>query len=289
MKTCVSSYSFSNYMRLNGKNQKDIIKIAKDIGFDAIEFTDLNAPEGLSENDFAEEIREECEKYSLPVTNYTIGSDFIKCGDALESEIARVIKKADTAKILGASGMRHDATSGFNGAERTYKTFNQALPVLAYAYKCVTDYAQKIGLVTMIENHGTFCQESERVERLIGEVGSENFGWLVDVGNFLCADDNPAAAVGRAAPFAKHVHVKDFHIKSGSEFDPGRGFFTTRGGTYLRGAILGQGNVPVLQCLRTLKRNGYDGYVSIEFEGIEDNIPALETGLENLNKMLAAL
>ena len=120
-------------------------------------------------------------------------------------------------------------------------------------------------------------------------VNNPNFGWLVDIGNFLCADENPVSAVGKAASHAKHVHVKDFHVKSGSEFDPGRDFFTSRGGNYLRGAILGQGNVPVYQCLKIIGSSGYDGYVSIEFEGIEDNIPAIETGLENLKKMLAAL
>ena len=163
------------------------------------------------------------------------------------------------------------------------------LPILVKGCKAVTEYAKTIGIETMVENHGQFCQESARVERLMGGVNDKNFGWLVDIGNFLCADDDPAKAAGIAAPFAKHVHVKDFHVKSGNEFDPGRGFFTTRGGTYLRGAILGQGNVPVYQCLKTIKRSGYDGYVSIEFEGIEDNLPALETGLENLKKIIKCL
>lgn len=44
------------------------------------------------------------------------------------------------------------------------------------------------------------------------------------MGNFACADDPSDKAVGRVAKYAKHVHAKDFHIKSGSEPDPGRGF-----------------------------------------------------------------
>ena len=46
----------------------------------------------------------------------------------------------------------------------------------------------------------------------------------------------------------------------------------------------GHGCVPVTQCLRTLKRNGYDGFVSIEFEGCEDNEWAIQTGLDNLRR-----
>ena len=42
---------------------------------------------------------------------------------------------------------------------------------------------------------------------------SPNYGWLVDMGNFLCADDLPVHAVPIAAPYAFHVHVKDFLYK----------------------------------------------------------------------------
>ena len=40
---------------------------------------------------------------------------------------------------------------------------------------------------TMIENHGYFCQDSDRVERIITGVSHKNFGALIDIGNFLCA------------------------------------------------------------------------------------------------------
>ncbi len=288
MKTCVSSYSFSNYMKKTGSTQKDIIKLAADIGFEAIEFTDLNVPEKLSESEYAEILREESEKCGIPIVNYTIWADLLNCDD-IEEEIQRICKKADVAKILGVSGMRHDSTVGYKDERKKYNSFDTVLPILVKGCKAVTDYAKSIGIETMIENHGQFSQESARVEKIVGGVNDPNFGWLVDIGNFLCADDEPCKAVGAAVNFAKHIHVKDFHIKSGSEFNPGKGFFVTRGGTYLRGAILGQGNVPVYQCLRTIKESGYDGYVSIEFEGIEDNIPALETGLENLKNMIEAL
>ncbi len=285
MKTCVSSYSFASYTHQQQKTQRDLIALAKSMGFDAIEFTDLCSPDGMTDAQYAEVLREESEKHGLPIVNYTIGADFLNCGD-VQREIARVCGQAEIAKTLGASGMRHDATVGYRDARRTHTSFDAALPALVAACKAVTAFAETCGVQTMIENHGTFCQESARVERVIGGVNDPNFGWLVDVGNFLCADEDPASAVGRAAPFAKHVHVKDFHVKSGDGFDPGRGFFRSRGGAYLRGAVLGQGNVPVVQCLRTLAAQGYDGYVSIEFEGVEDNLPALETGLENLRRML---
>ena len=87
----------------------------------------------------------------------------------------------------------------------------------------------------MVENHGQFCQIPAGVEQLVNTVAHPNFGLLVDVGNFLCADEDPVTAVGRGAPYAFHVHIKDFLYKSGQEDDPGEGFFSTRSGAFLRG------------------------------------------------------
>lgn len=44
-------------------------------------------------------------------------------------------------------------------------------------------------------------------------------------------------------------------------------------------------NVP--ECLKTLRAVGYDGWLSVEFEGIEDCITSLEADLKNLKEMLA--
>ena len=36
------------------------------------------------------------------------------------------------------------------------------------------------------------------------------------------------------------------------------------------------------QCVRILKEAGYDKYVSVEFEGMEENIPALKAAFNYL-------
>ena len=76
------------------------------------------------------------------------------------------------------------------------------------------------------------------------------------MGNFMCADENPALAVARVAPYTRYVHAKDFIWRSYNDADPGEGAFQTRGGNYLRGTIVGHGNVPVKQCLHILKPPG---------------------------------
>ena len=36
--------------------------------------------------------------------------------------------------------------------------------------------------------------------------------------------------------------------------------------------------IPAAQCIRMFKKAGYEGYLSLEFEGMEDNITALKAG-----------
>lgn len=283
MKFSVSSYSFQRLLNSGKYTQLDLIGVAKEMGFDGIEFIDLMPTDGMSDLEYAAVLRDAAEKAGIEIVAYTIGADFL--GEkGWEAEAQRLFGQVDVAEALGAKLMRHDATGGFKGEDAKYKSFDSALPILANGCRMVTEYAVQKGIATMVENHGYFCQDSVRVEKLVNEVANPNFGLLVDMGNFMCADDEPAKAVGTVAKYAKHVHAKDFHKKSGNGPDPGDGFFRTRGGDYLRGAVVGHGDVPVYQCVQTLKRSGYNGYVTIEFEGVEDNEWAIKTGLENLKK-----
>ena len=50
-----------------------------------------------------------------------------------------------------------------------------------------------------------------------------------------------------------------------------------------------KGIIPALQCLRIIKNSGYDGYISLEFEGMEDTLMSIEIGLENMNRYIAQL
>ena len=85
------------------------------------------------------------------------------------------------------------------------------------------------------------------------------------------------------------MHAKDNFIKSGMDYNPGRGWHLTRSGYYRRSAIIGHGVVPTFQILQALKSQGYDGWVSIEYSGIEENLMAIEIGSENLKRMMKDL
>lgn len=290
MKVSVSTYSFSPMLQAGTITQFGIIEKAKEMGFDAVEFVDIIPHDGSSVEEYAKKLNAECKRLGMAISNYTVGADFLTGSDGnLDAEIARVKKQIDIAVILGATSVRHDATGGYKAGERGFRGFNDALPIIAKGCREVTEYAKTKGVKTMVENHGLFSQDSERVERLVNTVANDNFGWLCDMGNFLCADENPVTAIGRGAPYAFYLHAKDFHVKDGMKPNPGAGFFQSRGGNFLRGAIVGHGDVPVKQCLSIMKNNGYDGYVAIEFEGMENTLLGISIGLANLKRFISEI
>lgn len=281
MKICVSSYSFSALVREKViTSQAEIADYLVSIGADGLEivFGELFEVPSVEE---AVKIRKLFESKGLAIPSCCLGSDLLN--NDLDTEIERIKRHVDFAAALGAEVMRHDAAWGYKGKKYGIG-YQNALPRLADACRQITEYAMTKGVVTATENHGFFFQDSERVMALINAVNHENFGALVDIGNFLCADEEPPMAVGNLAPYARMVHAKDFFVKSGNATDPGAGWFRSRGGNYLRGAIIGHGDAKAAQSLGILKRAGYDGWISIEFEGMEDPRKGIAMGMDNVKR-----
>ncbi len=286
MKFSVSLYSFYSAIQAGELTPVQCIAKAKELGFDAVEavdFVNFQCPEEQMPVE-AQSLKAEADKLGLEFSSLAVAADLLNgSGGDTAKEIQRVKKYVDLAVLLGAPRMRHDITKGTEPAQ----SYDSLLPRLADAVREITQYAAEKGVLTMTENHGFFSQDSERVEKLYTAVGHPNFKLLCDIGNFLCADEDPALAVARVAPYTAYVHAKDFIRKSFYEEDPGEGAFQTRAGNYLRGSIIGQGNVPVKQCLRTLKAAGFDGTIAIEFEGLEPPVEAVRIGLANLKRYWA--
>ena len=195
----------------------------------------------------------------------------------------RVKHHIDTAHALGAPLLRHDVCRALP-TDRPY-TYKDAINEMVPRIREITEYARGYGIRTCTENHGHVFQAPERVRELILAVANDNYGWLCDIGNFLCVDADPIKGATIAAPHAFHVHAKDFLYRSG-EFERPKGFFGTLGGNHLRGTVVGHGDVPVRECISIIKDSGYDGYVSIEFEGLEDSVTAISYGYDYLKRLI---
>lgn len=290
MKIAVSSYSYQQYIRAGKMTQLDVVEKAAEMGFEGIDFTDLTPFSNATQRDqlaYAEQIRRAAERVGIQVVAYTVGANLYR-GSAEEDnkEVERLKGQLEVAAALGAGIMRHDVCYSEKVGDRTVG-FCRMLPVIAENARKVTEYAQTLGIRTCSENHGYVAQDSDRMEKLFGTVGHENYGLLIDIGNFACVDEDPVRAVSRLAPYAIHVHAKDFYIHPFAERpDGGNGFFASRGCNYLAGVAIGEGNIPVAQCIAVLKRAKYDAFLTIEYEGKEDCIAGISRGLQNLREYL---
>ena len=284
MKIAVSAYSFSRDISAGKITLAACIGKAKEMGFSGIEFIDL--PGNLEERKaLAQELRKEADRLGMKIVAYTVGANLYTGSEATDAaEVARIKEQVDIAEILGADLLRHDVCYSVGGEGG--RSFDLMLPTIAANAREITAYAQTKGIKTCTENHGYVAQDSARVERLFNSVNHENYGLLVDIGNFVCADEDSAHAVSVVAPYAIHVHAKDMLVRS----TPNASISAmTRGGNYFCGTAVGEGDVDVRKCLKILKRAGYDGWYSIEFEGHGDCVDGIQRGFNNLKLYLEEL
>lgn len=240
------------------------------------------------EPDMAEAMRETAAQTGLEISSYTIGANFLQpTREAFDAEIERLLGEVDMAVRLGTRRMRHDVASR-PLAEATLEQLAEDLPCLVEACRTIADYAARFGITTSLENHGFHLQHSERVQWLVRAVDRPNFRQTLDVGNFWCVDEDPLAAVRRSLPNVSIIHLKDFYRRSPFAC-PGEGWFQTAGGYYLRGAIVGQGDLDLPGILRAVQESGYDGIFSIEFEGWEECRQGARLGMENARRLWDAI
>ncbi len=283
MKVAVSSYSFGDYLAKDKMGIKGCMEWAKEQGFEGFELVQHNLERyDVDLNDIAE-----CsKKLDLPIVAYLVYKNFLMDGGRhFDKVVDSAIADVDKAAFVGSPMFRHDVVDGVPRREMG-KSFDEIFNMLADGTRRITEYAASLGIRTSIENHGHFLNEAAIVERFINTVNHENFGVMLDMGNFLNVDEDPAYCVGKLARYATHAHGKDYHFKKGGVNDPGEGWHKTRGGNYLRGAILGHGDVNVPRALTTLKMHGYDGWISVEFEGIEENLKGIRISRDNIFRYL---
>ncbi len=282
MKLSVSEYSYSR-VKIEGFNHFDMFEHAKKNGYDGVELFPGARWKDYSAMDSAKIFKDKCAEMGLEIFNLPGGLNMLEAD--METQVNNGKWTVDYAVACGAPSIRLDTMRGDFGVCGA-GGLKAAIARIAEGMRQVADYAAEKGVNVLVENHGQIMQDSMVVEELINTVARNNYGALVDIGNFLCADEDPAVAVGRLAKYAKHVHMKDFHVKNGNEyFVPASGWFGTRSGNYLRGSMLGHGNVPIVQCIRTLLTKGYKGAFSLEFEGMEDPLFAIEEASRVFNNV----
>jgi sugar phosphate isomerase/epimerase len=280
MTLAVSTYSLWRWRRENNKSLEHALEQIKSFGVQAVEF----APIGPEADDLlhrAPSIRKCCDRLGLRVCSVCVGAEMLVPPRQQKKVVDKLKGDVEVTQILGAPTMRHDVTRG-EGANSFAATLKSVVP----AIRQVADYAAAKYIKTSLENHGFYMQASKRVEQLIKAVDHENFGLTIDLGNFLCVNEDPTDATKRLAKYVIMAHAKDFHVKPKKQMPP-TGWFATPTPICLRGAIAGHGVLDLPAQHKLLKKAGYNGCLSLEFEGMEEPIQAIALGLDYLRKVLA--
>ncbi len=293
----ISSYSLDRDIAQGRMTLLDVIDWAAKQGAECMElvpfgFRFMDKETGALDDAFIRQTIAKAKDAGVKLVNYSVLADLCVDDDrAFEREIARIQHEVDVAAALGIPRMRHDISAfrrplGENGIDH----FDRLLPRMIDGAARITGYAKKLGVMTLIENHGFFVNGCDRVERVLNGVGDDNYQLLLDTGNIACMDEDPEVAALRLASRAKMVHLKDFYIRrrdpgDATQFDCAGSWFRSLAGRYLRGAILAQGDLDVPAMLGALKRAGYDGPIAIEFEGLEDGPYATAVSLKNARRI----
>jgi len=226
-------------------------------------------------------VKERLAALGLKTACYAACNNFVS-GDAgeRESQLRDVTESVDAAAELGASVVR--VFSGDLPRDASL-SFEQGMAYVVEGLRASARYAETKGIVLCLENHGLFAGKSEQVRQVLREVGSPALKSTFDTGNFLLVDQSPTEALEELIDDVGHVHVKDL-ARVGA--DVSAGVLSSLGGRRYQGKIAGQGEVDLASLVRTLRGSGYDGWYTVEFEGVEEQRYGSERALNYVSELL---
>lgn len=200
-----------------------------------------------------------------------------------KEEVERLKGFIEMAATMGAKMFHHTLVPSLKHNSVQMPLFKQIIPQVISACEELCDYAAQYNITCVYEDQGFVINGTRAYEEFYLNLNRVNKGVVVDFGNILFVGEKPQDFTGHFAPLVTHVHVKDYLIKPGSGQFPGEGWYLNANGDYLRGTIIGHGTIDFVQTIKILLRAGYNGYYSIEFDGVEPPEDAIINGLANLH------
>lgn len=293
MKIAVSMWSYFQLWRKGGFGVADFIREAKRGGADGVELLDFfyNDPDADRVDSFApaylEERRQPIQRAlaetGLPVPIFSVANNFARLDPAVrQAEVGKIAFGVDEALLYGAGVVRV-----FAGDVNDEVDFEHSRQFIVEGLAEASIYAHKRGIRLALENHGTLAGRGEQVCALIADVraraGNDGLGANPDTGNFLVVDQRSDEAIRQVAGLANMVHFKDFAVGAP---DPAHAGYRSTSGRSLIGTAVGEGSVDLAACVQALKDAGFDGWLSVEYEGEEDPRTAVPRSIENARKYL---
>ncbi|KPJ59278.1 MAG: hypothetical protein AMS15_07070 [Planctomycetes bacterium DG_23] len=189
------------------------------------------------EREYLDEVKKTLEEFGVKVANMPMMVGNISSEDALqwEYDIAEISKWFAAARHIGSFAIRVN-TRGKDTEEETVRR-------VIDGYRALLPAAHRTGVHLLLENHGGVSKDPDIIARIMTEIDDEFFGTCPDLGNF--PDEIRYEALAKICPFMQMAHIKTY------EFDEA-GNETT---------------IDVDRAFEIFRDAGYDGVVSIEYEG----------------------
>lgn len=255
----------------------DFPRIAKEsFGINAVEYVNSFFFDKAQDSSYLKEMKTRADDLgvsSLLIMCDNEGSlgdpDDLKRQEAVENHY----KWHEAAKYLGCHSIRVNAylTESLHGLEtgdysKTGSYKNQ-IGLAADGLRKLTEYGDKLGINTIVENHGGLSSDGKWLSSVMEAVDHPRCGTLPDFGNFRIEGErwyDRYDGMEELMPFAKAVSAKSHDFDSnGNEI-----------------------NTDFYRMMDIVMESGYEGYVGIEYEGSTmdemSGIKATKTLLEKI-------
>ena len=240
------------------------------IGFQGVEVLEEHV-EGLKPG-YLSSVKRRAFELGLDIYAVAIHNNFVHpSARERDREVEKVSKWIGVAAKLGAKAIRVNS-----GRWRTVKSFDELMerkglepPIEGYteedAFNWVIESlrrlvpkAEEYGVILALENHWGLTRNAEGVLKILKGVNSDWVGALMDTGNFLGDIYGQLEAI---APHTVMVHTK----------------------TYFGGGEWYTLKIDYDRVFNILRRVGFKGWVSLEYEGREDPRRGVERSLKLLS------
>lgn len=238
-----------------GYDLEGFARRASEIGYQSCELQINDIWDGQSRDGekTAEQTRKLLEKYGMKASAVAAGNDFLQLDPTeLAAQIERYRYVCQIIPAVGTDIVRTDGGWNRKGDVPQERWDGMMLE----SFKKCLDFLEQYNVRIALDNHGLSTNDGDWQLSLIQRLGSKRFGVNLDTMNYRWFG-HEIAKIDRfyeiLAPHVFHTHMKD---GTGSRQN-------------YKGAALGAGEIHLDHAVQCLKRAGYDGAWTAEYEGPE--------------------
>lgn len=246
------------------RSYREMVDYAAKHGISQLEtlnILDLSTPD----MEVARELKAYADSKGIAFPCVSVGLSLVD--DDRESAIETVKRYADIAKILGSPYLHHTIALNFSDPQKIADNFETYYTRGLEAVREIFDYAATLGIRTIYEDQGFVFNGRETFARFLQDV-DRNVGVVADFGNIQFVDENVEDFIPAFADRIVHVHAKDYIVTPGNSRQIAADEYTSKGGNYLKGCLIGAGSVHTEAAFEVLRAMGYNGFVSLEGDPI---------------------